>query len=60
MSKIVNDSSFGLRGKRACISEIANKEKYMEYQRDYRNTYGVYPELDRIHNPYTARWDDAY
>ena len=32
----------------------------MEYQNNYREIYGVYPELDRIHNPYTARWDDVY
>ena len=60
MNQNVNDSSFGLNNSRACISGMRNKEKYMEYQNDYKKTYGVYPELDRIHNPYTARWDDIY
>lgn len=60
MKKAVSGSNFGLRGKRACISGRKNKEKYMEYQNNYREVYGVYPELDRIHNPYTARWDDVY
>lgn len=60
MNETVNSSTFGLKGKRACISGLKNKEKYKEYQSDYRETYGVYPELDHIHNPYTARWDDVY
>ena len=60
MNETVNSSTFGLKGKHACISGMKNKEKYMEYQNNYREIYGVYPELDRIHNPYTARWDNVY
>ena len=60
MNEAVNGSNFGLKGIRACISGMKNKEKYMDYQNNYREMYGVYPELDRIHNPYTARFDDVY
>ncbi len=60
MNKTVNNSTFGLKGDRSCISGKKNKEKYMEYQNKYREMHGVYPELDHIHNPYTARWDDLY
>ena len=60
MNATVNNATFGLKGKRACISGKRKKEQYMEYQDQYRAMYGVYPELDRIHNPFTARWDEIY
>lgn len=60
MKPVVNEKSFGLKGARACISGLRNKEKYMEYQDSYREEYGVYPELDRIHNPFIAKFDDVY
>ena len=60
MNTTVNGSNFGLKGERACISGMKNKELYMKYQNDYREKYGVYPELDCIHNPYTARWNEVY
>ncbi len=57
---MVSKKTFGLNSENECITGLKNKEKYMEYQDGYRNQYGVYPELDRINNPFTARWDDLY
>ena len=60
MIREVNAKAFGLKHKRACIEGRSKKERYMEYQDEYRAEYGVFPELDRIHNPFTAKWDDVY
>lgn len=60
MNQAINGKTFGLKHKRACIEGKSKKEKYMEYQDEYRAEYGVFPELDRINNPFTAKWDDVY
>lgn len=56
----IDRQTFGLKHKRACISGRKNKNKYMDYQNDYRAQYGVFPELDRIHRPFRAHWDEVY
>ena len=60
MKTAINGKTFGLKNERACIEGKSKKEKYMEYQNEYRAEYGVFPELDCIHKPFTARWDDVY
>jgi len=60
MNEQVRRKDFGLHGERACITGLRNKEKYMAYQDNYRETYGVFPELDQGNGPFTALWDDVY
>ena len=57
---VADIKTFGLKNADACIQGRKNKDKYMEYQDEYRKQYGVFPELDRINNPFTAKWDDVY
>ena len=56
----VNGRSFGLKNENACIFGRKNKDQYMIYQNNYREQYGVFPELDLKNNPFSALWDDAY
>ena len=60
MNQTYTGKDFGLNNLRACIVEKKFKDKYMEYQDEYRNEFGVYPELDKVKHPFTARWDDVY
>lgn len=52
--------TFKLKSKRACLTGKRNKEKYLEYRNEYRFLYGVFPELDKIHNPFTAKVSEVY
>jgi len=51
---------FGLKNENACLEGRKYKDKYAEYQKRYRSEYGVFPELDRKNNPFTALYDDVY
>lgn len=56
----VSRKDFDLKSERACVFGRKNKDKYMAYQDEYRARFGVFPELDKINNPFIAPWSDAY
>lgn len=56
----VNKNTFKLKNYRACIRGMKLKERYIQYQNDYKDNYFVFPELDRIHTPFTAKWSEVY
>ena len=60
MSITANRKDFGLDSERACVVGLKNKDKYMSYQDEYREKFGVFPELDKINNPFCAPWSDVY
>ena len=51
---------FGIAGPNDCMQSEKCKDKYLEYQKQYREEIGVYPELDKKNNPLTALWDETY
>ncbi len=45
------------------LKGLPKKEKYVQYQSEYREQYGVFPEFDQIHRPFFAimsEVDDMY
>ena len=48
----VSGKDFGMKSKNDCIVNQRNKDKYKAYQSDYREQYGVYPELDIKNKPF--------
>ena len=56
----VDQKTFHLKSKRACLTGKRNKEKYLEYRNEYRSQYGVFPELDHVNYPFTAKMSEVY
>lgn len=56
----VSEKDFGMKSKNDCLVNQRNKDKYKAYQSDYREQYGVYPELDIKNSPFFAIWNDCY
>lgn len=56
----VSRKDFGIKDPDHCMNSQKCKDKYNEYQQDYRAEFGVYPELDKINNPLTVLWSEPY
>ena len=56
----VTRKDFGVQSQDDCMQSQRCKDKYSVYQAEYRNEFGVFPELDKINNPLTALFDEPY
>ena len=60
MSINVRAKDFGMKDTDDYLVGMKNKDKYIAYCNEYRTVHGVFPELDKINKPFSAKWIDAY
>lgn len=56
----VSAKNFGIKNPKGYYQGQRNKDKYISYRNEYREAYGVFPELDRINFPFIAKDSTVY